>query len=413
MRSGSSPRVRGDPACAGRPARSPLDWRGRRAHPRVCGATVFLRTNADGALGSSPRVRGDRDHAGALCRNTGLIPACAGRPLRSSCGSTGEGAHPRVCGATVVPSSPPVMVSGSSPRVRGDQDERLSEATGPGLIPACAGRPRTRIRTGPNRWAHPRVCGATAEHVGSEFAAMGSSPRVRGDPGSAGYPPTPGGLIPACAGRPGVGWVTHTPKRAHPRVCGATMEGVEEPEQARGSSPRVRGDRIARRKPARVDGLIPACAGRPYFRWFPGCQTWAHPRVCGATDGTSIVTGDASGSSPRVRGDPRCRSGVLPAGGLIPACAGRPWHRRQADRPPGAHPRVCGATADPFARMVDGAGSSPRVRGDLDAGPWGRFWPGLIPACAGRPCRGLRGGTPRGAHPRVCGATAGAQRGWR
>ena len=90
------------------------------------------------------------------------------------------------------------------------------------------------------------------------------------------------------------------------------------------------------------------------------------------------------GSSPRVRGKLKHSLVIFPERGLIPACAGNTsftvwtrWNRR-------AHPRVCGENV---LKIVDGnayAGSSPRVRGKLEAVADVSTEIGLIPACAGK-----------------------------
>ena len=54
------------------------------------------------------------------------------------------------------------------------------------------------------RWVYPRVCGGT-EEIEIRFSnAKGLSPRVRGNPGGANLIFAPEGSIPACAGEPGL-----------------------------------------------------------------------------------------------------------------------------------------------------------------------------------------------------------------
>ena len=173
--------------------------------------------------------------------------------------------------------------------------------------------------------------------------------------------------------------------RAYPRVCGATADGDALDDGAAGLSPRVRGNHAR----GNVDNPgfrpIPACAGQPAAG--PAVQLFrrAYPRVCGATSIGTLIDELWLGLSPRVRGNhSRCRA-AYDAGRPIPACAGQPAAPRMRRPPPGAYPRVCGATSIGFA-MDDGVkGLSPRVRGNrlrtTDAVPI--FGP--IPACAGQP----------------------------
>ncbi len=416
---GSSPRVRGDlprrepcsdergliPACAGRPL---TDEGGRcrsRAHPRVCGATDSSIGVPAPASGSSPRVRGDRGHASATPRHRGLIPACAGRPRSPPHAGGSRRAHPRVCGATWALSSFCRTTTGSSPRVRGDPARGCGPCRGAGLIPACAGRPRPDLRAGRRRWAHPRVCGATLASSRTETRRPGSSPRVRGD-----LPPhhrrSEGrGLIPACAGRPGHQDPLRRDARAHPRVCGATRPPRPSWALSSGSSPRVRGDPSRHLHGWQGEGLIPACAGRPVGFGTSRPTRRAHPRVCGATTVMRSPAVVPRGSSPRVRGDQRAGVRAHARDGLIPACAGRPLTLDESRLLVKAHPRVCGATARNAAATNPDRGSSPRVRGDHAHADDVRGARGLIPACAGRPRGRWRRRRCRRAHPRVCGAT--------
>ena len=120
----------------------------------------------------------------------------------------------------------------------------------------------------------------------------------------------------------------------------------------------------------------------------------------------------------------RSRSRGLPRG-PIPACAGQPDPTQRWRGPPGAYPRVCGATENLRKIITSDTGLSPRVRGNLYLLVLVRLEMGPIPACAGqpaiaRPARGSVGpipacaGQPRPAgrrsgcsraYPRVCGAT--------
>ena len=91
------------------------------------------------------------------------------------------------------------------------------------------------------------------------------------------------------------------------------------------------------------------------------------------------------GLSPRVRGNHGDLIVVIAVGGSIPACAGepgafavQPWTRQ-------VYPRVCGGTQRHLGAAVEGAGLSPRVRGNLGLLGGGGGGRGSIPACAGEP----------------------------
>ena len=115
LRSGLSPRVRGNP----RPAR--VCGRVRRVYPRVCGGTSVRQAIRSRLRGLSPRVRGNpSDHLQAIVTK-GSIPACAGEPSKSSSSRSGQRVYPRVCGGTNDRAGGFCAIQGLSPRVRGNR----------------------------------------------------------------------------------------------------------------------------------------------------------------------------------------------------------------------------------------------------------------------------------------------------
>ena len=171
-----------------------------------------------------------------------------------------------------------------------------------------------------------------------------------------------------------------------------------------GSSPRMRGQLSLLMTAPHPKRIIPAYAGPT-----SGCRSVCrartdHPRVCGAnTRGQFTITVNC-GSSPRMRGQ-RCRSSLRrPCCRIIPAYAG-PTDSEPLFTPlcPD-HPRVCGANMPRWTRRSRPCGSSPRMRGQLDAGTYRVIVLRIIPAYAG-PTPGLAACQGMGSdHPRVCGA---------
>ena len=256
------------------------------------------------------------------------------------------------------------MLTGLSPRVRGNRMQRgLNQFRG-GPIPACAGQPTLQHSSPFRLWAYPRVCGATWATPSISALVPGLSPRVRGNRSCAVRYPLRAGPIPACAGQPGEKFATGAASRAYPRVCGATR------------------------------CICIRC-------WL--CR--AYPRVCGATPRGTPDEVIEWGLSPRVRGNPNPKTIALGAMGPIPACAGQPECRKRATRECRAYPRVCGATSPAHSDGLEREGLSPRVRGNHKAQQLPSDCLGPIPACAGQPA-GLESGlSGPGAYPRVCGAT--------
>ena len=254
------------PACAGNSAQALIPIRSRPVHPRVCGELRW------------PNAR----------RRSGLT------------------VHPRVCGELAVGESAMSCRYGSSPRVRGTPPERFRGVRFQRFIPACAGNSAPAARTRRRRPVHPRVCGELASERANTVAGSGSSPRVRGTqlltrlfwPSSR--------FIPACAGN------SSPPRRrspaapVHPRVCGELTMRRMATQHLAGSSPRVRGTQSPRRSLTRRVRFIPACAGNSLTNRDGWDWTTVHPRVCGELGFAVHGTSKRHGSSPRVRGTPRC-----------------------------------------------------------------------------------------------------------
>ena len=131
----------------------------------------------------------------------------------------------------------------------------------------------------------------------------------------------------------------------------------------------------------------------------------AHPRAYGENDSTASARSTSTGSSPRIRGkrvEPACDGDDA---GLIPAHTGKTHptcHHSSAQR---AHPRAYGENASMSGTVFVSGGSSPRIRGKLDA--IGRFWNGigLIPAHTGKTKARNPASLAPWAHPRAYGKT--------
>jgi len=335
-------------------------------------------------LGSSPLARGG-PHSTSLATSTeGLIPARAGRTGQRGPSPPRGWAHPRSRGADLNPGTPNVPHGGSSPLARGGLAGDRGRVEGAGLIPARAGRTRTRTEATNTPPAHPRSRGAdtTAPHfvhvhegssrsrgadVPAQCAAAlraGSSPLARGGP-----PPS----CPSAA-----------PTEAHPRSRGADSVTRDNVAGYQGSSPLARGGLSIENAEDRVCRLIPARAGRTARLPRPVPLAPAHPRSRGADLVDEHDDVDNAGSSPLARGGRPHRARRRNRPGLIPARAGRTPAWIRCGSSTRAHPRSRGADSSPFSGGWLMLGSSPLARGGrmkgLDLLPidW------LIPARAGR-----------------------------
>ena len=253
--------------------------------------------------GSSPRVRGKPGGAGNIGFQNRIIPARAGQTC------------PRVRTRTRRP--------GSSPRVRGKLELGRIVLQSRRIIPARAGQTKRPIWPKPRRTDHPRACGANQEVLVLRASFLGSSPRVRGKPGGACACLALVRIIPARAGQ------THAPYQDcrahpdHPRACGANHGGQSVYTADTGSSPRVRGKLLRGDGRLAVLRIIPARAGQTILYHYSSSLVPDHPRACGANFLVVTAGWPNIGSSPRVRGKPRCRWVSCGQARIIPARAGQ------------------------------------------------------------------------------------------
>ena len=211
------------------------------AHPRSCGADVKACSIVAARAGSSPLVRGGHVEGVDDTAGRGLIPARAGRTGACAGRADGRRAHPRSCGADLRSQDSPLVENGSSPLVRGGPADVAARARQSGLIPARAGRTSTPPPTASAGRAHPRSCGADAVLSHRVDIYGGSSPLVRGGLFRHLRLCVCRRLIPARAGRTLLRIGRVPDSRAHPRSCGADQTPHRAMSDSRGSSPLVRG----------------------------------------------------------------------------------------------------------------------------------------------------------------------------
>ena len=193
------------------------------------------------------------------------------------------------------------------------------------------------------------------------------------------------------------------PRPAHPRACGENLLLLSRIARPAGSSPRVRGKPAPPVADRPAGGLIPARAGKTGGLGRSSGVCGAHPRVCGENSSHACTDGCPPGSSPRVRGklvEPHQRRVRVR---LIPACAGKTAWSPSNSRGGTAHPRVCGENSTISASSRSARGSSPRVRGKLAGMGDVVEASGLIPARAGKTTTCAWHSSNWWAHPRVCG----------
>ena len=211
---------------------------------------------------------------------------------------------------------------------------------------------------------YPRGCGGTGDRANTARLVLGLSPRVRGNQLRLPYPFSTPRSIPAGAGEPPAVADAHSNPSVYPRGCGGTPLNASKSIQASGLSPRVRGNHNMYGRLVDDEGSIPAGAGEPAAHFAVDCQCSVYPRGCGGTSGRSNSTRMESGLSPRVRGNLNIPNAPATLTGSIPAGAGEPQPRPPHVGSTQVYPRGCGGTSLTGRLHLPPTGLSPRVRGN-------------------------------------------------
>ena len=192
------------------------------------------------------------------------------------------------------------------------------------------------------------------------------------------------GLIPAHAGKTVIYPAMQALAGAHPRSRGENKLPALIPQARQGSSPLTRGKHLASRVRSYADGLIPAHAGKTICVSCMATHIWAHPRSRGENVTPTLCTGTCLGSSPLTRGKPVGSDSLTRMEGLIPAHAGKTTGACRTPRGGRAHPRSRGENTTAPVALMSSWGSSPLTRGKPPIVGAYTITGGLIPAHAGK-----------------------------
>ena len=172
-----------------------------------------------------------------------------------------------------------------------------------------------------------------------------------------------GRIIPARAGQTGDTASQRQSSTDHPRACGANVLAAVPVGATTGSSPRVRGKQFQAFQIHVIRRIIPARAGQTRSATTSRHPSTDHPRACGANRLISVAAACRAGSSPRVRGKLNAVLNLVQGIRIIPARAGQTTRYMAPPLSPPDHPRACGANPIDGGEMLNASGSSPRVRG--------------------------------------------------
>ena len=192
-------------------------------HPRSCGANLGSNFRWLRLFGSSPLVRGQLFcFRHAVCC-VWIIPARAGPTGGVPHVACRHADHPRSCGANRACRSLTQCRSGSSPLVRGQLQERISKLAHMRIIPARAGPTKRLCYAAFVLSDHPRSCGANLRKGTPPNVMTGSSPLVRGQPCLKAKRTRVVRIIPARAGPTDNHRTSSRDTTDHPRSCGANI----------------------------------------------------------------------------------------------------------------------------------------------------------------------------------------------
>ena len=294
----------------------------------------------------------------------------------------------------------PPSSAGSIPAGAGETPQQRARPSCIRSIPAGAGETRRRRAGRACRWVHPRGRGGDLDTISGVSDGEGPSPRARGDvlhPLSAFVSQGPS---PRARGR----------RRSRPPVGGsgesipAGAGGDAQPRlnwrTSQGPSPRARGRLGLGLRDLAAAGSIPAGAGETTGRMCSTSPAWVHPRGRGGDPQAVGRVSRVPGPSPRARGRPRQRQGILPDEGSIPAGAGETRSARDAAPGRGVHPRGRGGDCRRSRDSSSNGGPSPRARGRHVHAALGAGRDGSIPAGAGETRLRRPPARPRWVHPR-------------
>ena len=211
------------PAHAGKTPSQLGRQRPRTAHPRSRGENRGRDHQRRDRVGSSPLTRGKRSGRVSLFRKIRLIPAHAGKTRTASLQLGSNQAHPRSRGENGMVTVRRARRVGSSPLTRGKRCPTRPSRGGSRLIPAHAGK---TIRSGSWSFllrAHPRSRGENASDNSVASPRDGSSPLTRGKPPKGAPSSDAGGLIPAHAGKTRSRAASARRSAAHPRSRGENI----------------------------------------------------------------------------------------------------------------------------------------------------------------------------------------------
>ena len=184
----------------------------------------------------------------------------------------------------------------------GQADVLVAVGCKPGIIPTRVGTSRTKKSSDFRAQDHPHACGDKSVRVDVLSSVTGSSPRVWGQEPTSANGNSKAGIIPTRVGTSSERIRIILIGKDHPHACGDKFPKSFKVELFGGSSPRVWGQAIIVKQKMRAYGIIPTRVGTSQAMREVTYRVKDHPHACGDKVSNSVICVDISGSSPRVWG---------------------------------------------------------------------------------------------------------------
>ena len=151
---------------------------------------------------------------------SGIIPTRVGTSNILTLNAVLSGDHPHACGDKLTDNEVDDVVTGSSPRVWGQDRAARTGSLRVGIIPTRVGTRPTYDENGNCTQDHPHACGDKLSHIFNLSLIPGSSPRVWGQVIANYIYRAQIGIIPTRVGTSFSPFTVPVPHRDHPHACG-------------------------------------------------------------------------------------------------------------------------------------------------------------------------------------------------
>jgi len=250
-------------------------------HPHACGEHLPFVHQADFLLGSSPRMWGTQLSDFPPQEYNRFIPTHVGNTEEREAKRRANLVHPHACGEHVANAQSPSSPIGSSPRMWGTLSPGIERGDGGRFIPTHVGNTAPGAAGKGCSAVHPHACGEHHPEDAPPLLTSGSSPRMWGTPDLFNDGEIPVRFIPTHVGNTGDGAPAGAACPVHPHACGEHPRRDCGYPAVRGSSPRMWGTRERKFITIEPVRFIPTHVGNTTQNELNQGSHTVHPHACG------------------------------------------------------------------------------------------------------------------------------------